>query len=235
VAPKLHPDPVLNMLCTRISKWTEEKYLRATCQAGFRKDHRTTDQLFIHRTIIETSIYEKKTLFCAYIDYSKAFDTIPRQLLWVRLANIGIHGHMLQAIKAMYEEVRVCVSTPEGLTQDFASDMGVKQGCALSPLLFGLFIDELQATLEQDREVCNPPYIQGVPVGLSLFADDSKLYSWSPKGLQFALDRMATFSAKKGLSPNPKKTKIMVWKNQKTINKREMIWTLNGINFDVVN
>jgi hypothetical protein len=56
------------MLCTRISKWTEEKNLRARCQAGFRKDHGTTDQLFIHRTIIETSIYEKKTLFCAYID-----------------------------------------------------------------------------------------------------------------------------------------------------------------------
>jgi hypothetical protein len=141
---------------------------------------------------------------------------------------------MLQAIKAMYKEVRVCVSTPEGLTQDFASDMGVKQGCALSPLLLGLFIDELQATLEQDRELCNPPYIQGVSLGLSLFADDSKLFSWSPKGLQFALNRKATFSAKKGLSPNPKKIKIMVWKNQKTINKQEMIWTLNGINIYVV-
>ncbi len=222
------------MLCSRISNWTEDKNLRATCQAGFRKDHRTTDQLFIHRTIVETSVFEKKPLFCAYIDYSKAFDTIPRQLLWERLAEIGIHGYMLQAIKAMYKEVRVCVSTPEGLTPDFASDMGVKQGCALSPLLFGLFIDELQVILERDRELCNPPYIQGVPVGLSLFADDSKLYSWSPKGLQYALNKMATYSATKGLTPNPKKTKIMVWKNKKTFNKRELVWTLNGVNIDVV-
>jgi hypothetical protein len=115
------------LLCTRISEWVEDKNLRASCQAGFQKDHRTGDQLFIHRTIVETSIYEKKPLYCAYIDYSKAFDTIPRNLLWERLAEIGIHGHMLRAIKAMYQEVRACVSTPEGHTKDFASDRGVNR------------------------------------------------------------------------------------------------------------
>jgi hypothetical protein len=141
------------LLCTRISEWVEDKNLRVSCQAGFRKDHRTSDQLFIHRTIVETSIFDRKPLFCAYIDYSKAFDTIPRNLLWKRLAEIGIHGHMLRAIKAMYQEVRTCVSTPEGYTKDFASDMGVKQGCALSPLLFGLYIDELQNTLERETPI----------------------------------------------------------------------------------
>jgi hypothetical protein len=171
------------VLCTRISNWTEEKQLRANCQAGFRKDHRTSDQLFIHRTIIDTAAYEKKPLFCAYIDYSKAFDTIPRNLLWERLAEIGIHGHMLRAIQSMYRNVSACVSTPEGVTQEFPSDMGVKQGCALSPLLFGLFIDELQKILEQAKDSCQPPYIGGVPVGLSLFADDSKLYALTPAGL----------------------------------------------------
>jgi len=99
------------MPCTRISNWTEDKTLRATCQAGFRKDHWTTDQLFIHRIIIETSVFEEKPLFCAYIDYcTQRFDTIPRQLLWERLAEIGIHGHMLQAMKAMYKEDGACVS-----------------------------------------------------------------------------------------------------------------------------
>jgi exonuclease III len=222
-------------LCTRISNWTEEKHLRANSQAGFRKDHRTSDQLFIHRTIIETSAFEKKSLFCAYIDYSKAFDTIPRNLLWERLAEIGIHGHMLRAIQSMYKNVSACVFTPEGITHDFPSDMGVKQGCALSPLLFGLFIDELQTILERDKDFCQPPYMAGVPVCLSLFADDSKLYSWSSRGLQHALNVMADFSAKKGLIPNPKKTKIMVWKNMKTLRDKDLLWTLNGVKVDVVN
>jgi hypothetical protein len=214
--------------------WTQEKQLRANCQAGFRKDHRTSDQLFIHRSIVETSAFEKKSLFCAYIDYSKAFDTIPRALLWERWAEIGIHGHMFQAIQSLYMNVRACDSTPEGVTPEFPSDMGVNQGCALSPLLFGLFVDGLQTILEQDKVSCQPPYISGVPVCLSLFADDSKFYSWTLYGLQHALDVMADFSAKKGLSPNTKKTKIMVWKNAKTLRDEELLWALNGVTIDVV-
>jgi len=72
--------------------------------------------------------------------------------MWERLAEIGIHGHMLRAIQAMYKNVSACVSTPEGVTHDFPSDMGVKQGCALSPLLFGVFINELQTILERDKD-----------------------------------------------------------------------------------
>jgi len=111
---------------------------------------------------------------------------------------------MLQAVKAMYKEVRACVSTPEGFMQAFANYMGVKQGCALSPL-------------------------KGVAVGLSLCADESKLYSWSLGGLQYAVNKMASFSSIKGLIPNPKKTKILVWKKKKTLPKREMEWMLNGV------
>jgi len=36
------------------------------------------------------------------------------------------------------------------------------------------------------------------------------------------------------LPQNPKKTKIMVWNNQKTFNKRELVWILNGVSIDVV-
>jgi hypothetical protein len=149
------------------------------------------------------------------------------------LAEIGIHGHRLRAVKAMYQDVRACVSNPEGYTKDFASDMGVKQVGALSPLLFDLYIDELQNTLQRENALCQPPYLGEVPVGLSLFADDSKLYAWSSSGLQHVLNIMAVFSAKKGLSPNPKKTKIMVWKNTKLI-KGAMKWTLNGVRIEVV-
>jgi hypothetical protein len=101
----------------------------------------------------------------------------------------------------------VCI---EGYTKDFASDLGVKEGCASSPLLFCLYIDELQNTLQRENALCQPPYFSGVPVGLNLFADDFKLHAWSSSGLQHALNIMAVFSAKKGLSPNPKK-KPRLW------------------------
>jgi hypothetical protein len=91
------------------------------------------------------------TFFCAYIDYSKAFDTIPGHLLLNGLEGLGIHGTMLRTLESIYGDVEVCVQTPEGLTDSFPCRMGVKQGCPLSPLLFGLYIDELQISLGDPR------------------------------------------------------------------------------------
>jgi len=45
---------------------------------------------------------------------------------------------------------------------------------------------------------------------------------------------MADFSAKKGLSPNPKKTKIMVWKNTKTLRDKDLLWAMNGVEINMV-
>jgi hypothetical protein len=56
--------------------------LRAKGQAGFRKDYRTTNQLFILWTLIEQSKAKKKPLYCYFVDLKKAFDTMPCEVLW---------------------------------------------------------------------------------------------------------------------------------------------------------
>jgi hypothetical protein len=63
--------PILAKLFTmilekRLSEWVEQHGLRAKGQVGFRKDYRSTDQLFILRTLIEQSKEKKTTLllFC---------------------------------------------------------------------------------------------------------------------------------------------------------------------------
>ena len=44
------------MLNEKLMRWTEQHQLRARGQAGFRKDHRTTDQTFVVRTLIEKDV-----------------------------------------------------------------------------------------------------------------------------------------------------------------------------------
>jgi hypothetical protein len=132
---------VLNL---RLTDWAEKWGYRAVAQAGFRKDHRCSDNVFILRALIEKANASKGSLYICFVDFSKAFDTIPRKLLWERLRELKVHGNMMEAIQSMYQNVRACVKTSEGLTATFQSEMRVKQGCPLSPTLFGLFLDPLE-------------------------------------------------------------------------------------------
>ncbi len=75
----------------RMSKWVEQHGLRAKGQAGFRKDYRTTDQLFILRILIEQSKVKKKPLYCYFIDFKKAFD----EVLWQVFAGLRVKGCFL--------------------------------------------------------------------------------------------------------------------------------------------
>ncbi len=70
------------ILDKRLSKWAKQNGLRAKGQAGFRKDYRTTDQLFILRTLIEQSKAKKKPLYCYFVDLKKTFDTVLHEALW---------------------------------------------------------------------------------------------------------------------------------------------------------
>jgi hypothetical protein len=64
----------------RMTPWAEERGLRARGQAGFRHDHRVIDHLFTLRALIDRA-HAGKHAFAAFVDFSKAFDTIPRDLL----------------------------------------------------------------------------------------------------------------------------------------------------------
>ena len=69
------------VLESRATAWAENRRCRAKGQAGFRKDFRTTDQLFIIRTILQQAKHSKRKLYCCFVDFKKAFDLVPRELL----------------------------------------------------------------------------------------------------------------------------------------------------------
>ncbi len=149
------------ILESRISQWAETNDLRAKGQVGFIKDFRTIDNLFILRTLTEQARFQKQKLYTCFVDFKKTFDTVPRDLLWQVLEGLGISGRILKCLCSMYHQDQACLHHPEeGLMPTFLCHIGVKQGCPLSPLLFGLFIDGLEKrlnTLEGDttrRKTC---------------------------------------------------------------------------------
>ena len=75
-----------------------------------------------------------------FIDYKKAFDSIQRQQLWMKLCNLEIQGKLFNVIYDMYKKVKSCVSYRGQCSDFFPCEMGVRQGDNLSPLFFNIFL-----------------------------------------------------------------------------------------------
>ena len=90
----------------------------------------------------------RKHIFAAFIDFEKAFDSVWRDALLYKLLKAGIHGKMFNIIKSMYEETYYSVRCQDGLTAFFKSTTGLRQGCNLSPILFNLFINDMEKYLK---------------------------------------------------------------------------------------
>ncbi len=88
------------ILKARLSSWAKERGLRARGQAGFRKDFHTIDNLYILRTLIEQNTHKRKKVYCCFVDFHKAFDTMPHDLLWQVLAEMGIVGRFSSVYRA---------------------------------------------------------------------------------------------------------------------------------------
>ncbi len=168
------------------------------------------------------------------MDLKKAFDTVSREALWQVLAGLGVKGRFLRCLQAMYAKDTIRINHPsEGVTFSFRCQQGVKQGCPLSPLLFGLYLDALEGRL--DGRKCDAPTLVDVHIWLLLFADDLALTSESEVGLQQQLDTLQQFCAKRGLTVNMKKSKVMVFisvdPSQKFVFQGDIIERIQTFNY----
>ena len=162
----------------RTPSWGEEHAVKATGQAGFRKDFRTTDDIFILRSLIDKQKQTRKQgkcgkLRCCFVDFRKVFDTVPRAVLWQVLEELGVCSTILDIIKSLYIYAHdsAAVRSSQGISVIFRCLMGVKQGCPLSPPLFGLYVDGLEKHLLETADI-DAPKLMGVMVPLLLYADD---------------------------------------------------------------
>ncbi len=116
---------------------------------------------------------------------------------------------MLEALKSFYADIRVCVDIPSvGRSAPFDTTMGVKQGCSMSPTLFGLYIDQLEVHLQDHAQ--DDFELQGQKVSILLYADDIVLLSKSPTTLQLLLHVLQLFYGEKLLSVNMSKTQVAI-------------------------
>jgi hypothetical protein len=210
----MHAKLYVGMLNDRITAYTEAAGIRATGQAGFRRGFGCSDQTLALRAIIERQRARGQRLYACFVDFKQAFDRVPRDKLWFKLERAGIDEWALRAVQALYSSVPFSVKTPAGFTPCFPSLMGVKQGCPLSPTLFGMYLDDFESGLLTSvgaEAACLPTWESGVAVPPLFYADDQGLLASQATGLQRQLGYLAEYCATWGLTVNTSKTKVVVY------------------------
>ena len=144
-------------------------------------------------------------MYCAFIDYAKAFDTINRSSLWSKLIASGINGNVIRVIYNIYDQAKSCIKKENKLSQFFKCNVGVRQGENLSPLLFAIYLNDFEyfvsrkynglsfISAEIDRILSDEDLEFFIRFYVLLYADDTVVMAETPSQLQSALDSVSEY------------------------------------------
>ena len=169
----------------------------STNQFGFMPGRSTIEAIHLIRRTIELYRDRQKDLHMVFIDLEKAYDRVPREVLWRCLQAKGLSETYIQIIQDMYEGNRTIVKTPGGDTEGLPISIGLHRGSALSPFLFVLVMDELTRHIQEDVPWC------------MLFADDIVLVDESRQGINKKLELWRDTLEPKGLRISRNKTEYV--------------------------
>ena len=99
------------------------------------------DQVFAVRQVCEKYLANGKDVFWSFMDLEKAYDTIDRHGMWQMLRVYGVGGKLLKAVQSFYVDSRACVRVGNDVSEWFPVNIGLRQGCVLSPWLFNVYMD----------------------------------------------------------------------------------------------
>ena len=184
--------------------------------------------IFVARQLQEKCREQHVNMYMAFVDLSKAFDRVPRELLWRILRRFGCPDKIVAVIKSFHDGMKVRVSASGVLSDQFEVTTGVKQGCVMAPVLFNIYMlcvthilhheaegEGVDVRYRLDRslfdlsklkartktELCNIKELQ--------YADDAAIVAHSPQVLQSMIDTLLRTYNRMGLKMNTEKTEVM--------------------------
>ena len=168
-------------------------------QCGFRPGRGCTDAIYTVKLALKKRREHGLESWVFFLDLVKAFDRVPRELLWMILTKFGVPKKLISLLKALHKDFKVKFTVDE-ITQTLNCIIGVKQGDILGPILFTFFIAAVMITW---RTLCNIPacifrskmdvtmtgrsyraYGEEFPVQDSEYADDTGVIFESRKDLE---------------------------------------------------
>ena len=169
-------------------------------QAGAQSKRGCIEHVVCLRLIFDMFMRKRCKLFVAFIDFSKAYDRVPRSKMFHLLKNLGCGVVMLAALAALYS-----VTTSILGSTIINSNIGVRQGSPTSCLLFIIFVDVLIRRLKQ---ICNDERFLGW-LHVLMLMDDTVIIATSKEKLLKKLKILDGYCTEYGMVLNESKTKFM--------------------------
>ena len=196
-------------------------------QCGFRRGCSTIDMIFVARQLQEKCCEQHQDL--AFVDLTKAFDAVSRDILWNILRKFGFPPTFIAILQQVHTGMCAQVIMAGSLYSRFPVEVGVKQGCVLAPIIFNLFqvaitlvshrvlqsFDFVGIEYRLDGGIFNLRRLQAKTKTSSAMisalqcADDAAFPSHTADGLQRSLDVMSETYLRAGLIINTTKTEIL--------------------------
>ena len=185
-------DYVLN---NRLMLW----YKPCREQAGAQPKRGCTEHLITLRFIIEYARYKKVKLFITYVDFSKAYDRVPRGKMFHLLKSLGCGLVMLTALMALYSSTLSILGTAV-----ITATIGVRQGSPTSCFLFVLFVDALIRRLKRLPDDGWLQWLHSL-----MLMDDTVIFATTRERMAEKLQVLENYCTEYGMIVNESKTKFM--------------------------
>ena len=196
------------ILSSRLRLWM---YIDS-CQAGGQVLRGCIEHIAALRLIFDYAKHERKKLFVLFVDFSKAYDRVPRKTLFSILKSLGCGKRFLRAIMSIYK------NTINILNSEYIrATIGVKQGGPMSCLLFVIYLNVLAIML---KRLGDDSFL--LDVHALMLMDDTVLLASTRKKIIEKFKILMDFCEKYGMQINELKTNLMVV-NGSALDRKEFV------------
>jgi hypothetical protein len=202
-------NPFMKILGNLIKNWIENHYKGNEEQSSFTKGRSTVDHIFTIRQILEKCNMQQEDISFIFYDLEKAYDSVPRKLLWQALEKANESQSVIQIIRNIYSNNKCRIKIRSNLSDEFCNIKGLLKGCPMSPTLFKIYID---TALKEWSRKCKR---MGLQIGDNcyahnlLFADDQEVITGGVEDANYIGRKLEEEYEKWGLKMNYGKTEYL--------------------------
>lgn len=197
------------ILAKRFTRWMDTNERFSLAQKGFRAFNGCHEHNFLSTSLLDQTRRMHRKLYVVWYDLKNAFGSLPQAMMWRVLEMLGVDANFIERARNIYEDSHFVVNNAQdGPTDPIRQEIGVYQGCPLSPYLFIAALIPLVRGLQELPEV-GVPLAEDFRPCVSAYADDIKIFSDSASGIQKAHQLVERFLKWSTMTANPSKCALL--------------------------